>query len=404
MLGGLQGSAKTTCARLLFRLFDPSTAETRSQPADVEQWAMAAAGSWGVVIDNVTSLPMWFSDALCKAVTGDGWVRRKLYTDSELAVLSFRRVVALTSIDAAALRGDLADRLVLVELEPIPERRRLAETEIDARFAACWPAAFGALLTLAANVLAELPRVNLAGLPRMADFARVLAALDAVAGTDALPRYLAQRKTIACDVIESDGVGAALVALAERGHWAGTAGELLACITPAGTDGKPHPGRDWPHSPRALAGRVKRLIPALRACGVSVALWREAHTGRRLVRIQKPAGEPSPSSPSSPDVPGGAENRVSAEPTGDGGVTIGATDGPYRHRNRHRENAPGAALDAVSDGGDDGDGLFGVPSEAALLGAEAAALGCPDGECVPGDVSATCPEAQGFLAEEWGDL
>ena len=52
-------------------------------------------------------------------MTGDGLVRRKLYTDSDLAVLAFKRCIVLTSIDHGALRGDLGDRLLLVDLERI---------------------------------------------------------------------------------------------------------------------------------------------------------------------------------------------------------------------------------------------------------------------------------------------
>jgi hypothetical protein len=74
------------------------------------------------VVDNMCAICGWWSDALCKCVTGDGWVRRPLYTDGELSVVSFRRVLALTTIDAGALRGDLGDRLVLADLEPIDGR------------------------------------------------------------------------------------------------------------------------------------------------------------------------------------------------------------------------------------------------------------------------------------------
>ena len=96
LLGGLHGSGKTTAARMLVEVFDPSPAVIRSPPRESEQWAIAAAGSWGVLVDNISTIPAWWSDALCKAVSGDGWIRRKLYTDSDHAVLSFRRVVALS--------------------------------------------------------------------------------------------------------------------------------------------------------------------------------------------------------------------------------------------------------------------------------------------------------------------
>src|SRR6185295_18108145 len=121
-------------------------------------------------------IPDWWSDSLCKAVTGDGWLRRKLYTDGELAVLSFRRVVLLTSIDPGALRGDLGDRLLLADLEPIPPGRRRSEVELDRALEASRPRVLGALLTDLSAVLKTLPDIHFNDLPRMADFSRVLAA------------------------------------------------------------------------------------------------------------------------------------------------------------------------------------------------------------------------------------
>ena len=101
LLSGLQGTGKSSAARLLISLFDPSTAPLRSEPRDPEQWAVAASGSYGVGIDNLSRISVSMSDAYCKAVTGDAFVKRKLYTDGDLAVLAFRRVILLTSIDPA---------------------------------------------------------------------------------------------------------------------------------------------------------------------------------------------------------------------------------------------------------------------------------------------------------------
>ena len=296
MLGGEQGTGKSTAARLVTGLVDPSPALLRSQPRDVEAWAMAAAGSWCVVIDNVSSIPVWWSDALCKAVTGDGWIRRKLYTDSDLAVLAFRRCVMLTSIDAGALRGDLGDRLLLVDLERIDDGHRRTKSELNERYDDLRPMLFAGLLDAVSRTLAVLPDVELDSLPRMADFARVLAALDKacpeLTGGGALELFVGQRKRIATDVVDGDPVAAAIVALMEnREEWQGTASELLTAITPKGNDGNPRPPRGWPGSPRGMAAQLKKVTPALRVVGIDVQHDRASDRNRTRRYILRKMGD-----------------------------------------------------------------------------------------------------------------
>ncbi len=266
MAGGGQGSGKTYGMKCLVGVFDSSPAPLRSQPNHEEQWAFAAAGSYGIIIDNISSISGWWSDCLCKAVTGDGWVRRKLYTDGELAVLSFRRVIALTSIDAGALKGDLGERAVMLDFEKIPRLNRRSERVLDPLYAGRRPLILGALLDLTASVMDKLGIAQPGELPRMADFGEVLAAMDSVLGTDTLRLYEAQGKRIASEVIESDPVGVAVVAFLEReGTWSGTALQLLDKIMPT-----EKPSKEWPKSGRGLAGRLRRLMPALLIEGVRV--------------------------------------------------------------------------------------------------------------------------------------
>jgi hypothetical protein len=267
MFGGQHGSGKTCAAKFVCGVFDPSSAPVRSQPTDPETWAITLAASYAAVIDNVSHIPAWWSDALCKAVTGDGLLRRSLYTNGSVAVLSFRRLVALTSIDAGSLRGDLGDRLVLVDLGEISKDRRLGEHALETAFRQAHPALFGGLLTLAARVMRRLPTTTPGRLPRMADFARVLAAMDACIGTSSFDLFAGQEERIADDVLDADIVGEAIKRfISSRGEWTGTMRELQSELRPD------EARRDWPKSPRALGGKVRRLAPSLRVIGIEVTL------------------------------------------------------------------------------------------------------------------------------------
>jgi Bifunctional DNA primase/polymerase, N-terminal len=263
-LFGEQGTAKTTTVKLCASLIDPSPAQVRTAPRDIEAWVVAAKGSWIVALDNLSRIPEWMSDALCRAVTGEGLVRRQLYTDTGMSVVSFQRSIMITSIDITSLRGDLADRLVPIDLQQIrPDARRTDREIADAWHEAC-PRILGALLDLTSDVLRVLPNIELAEHPRMADFARILAAIDQVRGLGALDAYLGLADRLAEDVIEGDPVAHAVAQLMEdKATWTGTSGDLLGEITTQ--DRVP---KEWPNSPRALVGALKRVAPALRKVGI----------------------------------------------------------------------------------------------------------------------------------------
>jgi hypothetical protein len=260
---GEQGTGKSTVSKRLVALIDPSPALLRKSPRDPESWVTAAQGSWVVGLDNLSVVPDWLSDSLCRAVTGDGDVRRALYTDAGLAVFQFRRCILLNGIDVGALRGDLADRIVRIDLNRIEEDARANEKKLDQLWAADHPIILGSVLSLAAETIARQPSVRLAKSPRMADFAHILAAIDQLRGTDGLTRYADQAQTMAEDSLSSDPFLAAMDEA--QVDFTGKAVELLAKVTP--DSDRWRPPKNWPKDPRAVTSLLRRNAPALRKTG-----------------------------------------------------------------------------------------------------------------------------------------
>lgn len=256
LLVGEQGTAKSTAERLIARLFDPSPAETREAPRDLESWAVAASGSYIVPLDNLSGITSAFSDALCRACTGEGVIRRELYSDGGIFLQVFKRIVILTAIDPGALRGDLGERLVLVELERISPDRRLSERQIEDAFSEMHPRILGALLDLVSDVLKVLPEITLDEVPRMADFAYVVAAVDRVRGTNALDAYIENSRRIRHEVVDGDSVALAIEHfMRKRRKWKGTATDLYDLLE------APERDRYWPANPMRLGSRLKRAAP-----------------------------------------------------------------------------------------------------------------------------------------------
>ncbi len=132
-LYGEQGSAKSTAVRMLRSLVDPNTSPLRAEPRDTRDLAIAASNQWCVSLDNLSRIPVWLSDALCRLATGGGFSTRELYSDGEEYVFDGQRPVILNGITEIATRGDLMDRALVITLPPIPDEKRLPERELCAR-------------------------------------------------------------------------------------------------------------------------------------------------------------------------------------------------------------------------------------------------------------------------------
>jgi hypothetical protein len=115
--------------------------------------------------DNLSHLPVWLSDPLCRLSTGGGFSSRTLYTDLDETVFAAKRPVILTAIEEIAVRGDLLDRSIPVYLPPIPDEKRLPESVLLQAYEEMKPRLFGALFSRISAALANLPSVKLKKLP-----------------------------------------------------------------------------------------------------------------------------------------------------------------------------------------------------------------------------------------------
>lgn len=274
LLSGEQGTGKSTTAKLLAMLLDPSGAPLRSPPRNMEDWAVAAAGSWVVVLDNLSRIDERLMDALCRAVTGDALVRRALYTNSDVSLLAFRRKVALTAIDPGALRGDLVERLLVIDLARITSNCRRTEAEIMETFEDLHPRLLGGLLDLLATVLAVLPAVRVPAPPQMADFAHIAAAVDQVLESRALELYVTRSREIAADVLDTDPVLGAVRRLVDTCEsWSGPPAQLLKKLE--GEFGNGDLPKGWPTTPAALGKRLRNASRALEAIGIDLRVARD---------------------------------------------------------------------------------------------------------------------------------
>jgi hypothetical protein len=268
-----------------------------------------------LAFDNVSGLPAWISDTLCRLATGGGFAVRQLYTDQDEVLFDAARPVILNGIEDIVTRPDLADRAIFLMLEPIPEDRRRSEKELWADFNAIRPQLLGTLLDAVSHGLKRLPDTRLGTLPRMADFALWATACETAlwpAGTFGAA-YAGNRDEAVDSVIEADPVGSAVRSLMNtRTEWTGTASDLLGALEEEVGE-KVRETKTWPSSARALSGRVRRAATILRKVGIDITFEREGRARTRTIRITRkpecaPAGT-SASSASSAKLPRGPRNN-----------------------------------------------------------------------------------------------
>jgi hypothetical protein len=101
MLSGEQGSARSTFSGVLRALLDPNTAPLRALPREDRDLFIAASNGHVLAFDNVSGLPAWISDTLCRLATGGGFAVRQLYTDQDEVLFDAARPVILNGIETS---------------------------------------------------------------------------------------------------------------------------------------------------------------------------------------------------------------------------------------------------------------------------------------------------------------
>jgi hypothetical protein len=284
---GEQGTAKTTAARVARRLIDPNIADVRSPPRCEDDLMVMAHNSHVVSVDNLSGLPGWLSDAFCRIATGGGLSKRAHYENADEVIVEALRPTILNGIDDIASRADLAERSIVLTLEPIAKRQD--EATFWRRFDEAAPRILGALLDAVCCALANLDRVQIDDLPRMADFARWATAAEPALGLESgsvLRAYTENLAGAATVALEASPVAVAVRKLvAGRASWEGTAEELLGTLNRL-VSLETMTARGWPKDGARLSGALRRAAVPLRAGGVDIEFAAEGRGKDRRRRIK----------------------------------------------------------------------------------------------------------------------
>jgi len=289
VLTGPQGSAKSSLFRFVRAVVDPSRVPILSFPRKAIELVQQLSHHWLSLYDNVTDLPDWLSDALCRASTGEGMSKRVLYTIDEDFIYEFRRCVGINAITNPATRADLLDRCIIFNLPSIPPQRRQPESELWEQFEKELPGIVGGFFDTLSHAIKTHP-IKLPWLPRLADFARWGAGIAEGLGysrQEFIEAYRTHIGELHQRAIEAQPLAQAIIALMQgRNGWEGTATELLQDVRDVAlfqlidTDSE-----TWPTNPEWLSRRLGEAEHILQQVGIQVERHKEQ--SRRLIVLTR---------------------------------------------------------------------------------------------------------------------
>lgn len=286
LIGG-QGTGKSSLCRLLRQLIDPSEIGIQKLPRNSEQLALMAQNANILIFDNVRSLSPDISDSLCATSTGGKLASRKLYTNGEEHLLSFKTAVVINGIHSFINQPDLADRCITIHPNEIPPSSRRTEADINKEFIEAAPMIVAGLLKLSAIAMQKFAEAEVKTPLRMLDFCQWIAAIELalielpsaeyshITVGDIQQYYSDNQATLTLDNLLENDLAAAIFDMSNSNKmpFTGTPAKLLSelnndrtsCFLPA---------HQWPNNPIALSKRLVPLLPALVKHGIKIELTR----------------------------------------------------------------------------------------------------------------------------------
>jgi hypothetical protein len=377
---GEQGGVKSTFCRYHKRIVDPCAVELLTIPKDRNEFVQHMHHNYVVVYDNVRIVPKWFSDEICKAVTGAGNSKRKLYTDDEDVAYNYKRCIQVNGINNVLTEPDALDRSVMLDFTRISDEERREEAEVDAEFEAMKPGLLGYIFDILVKTLSIKPTIKLERKPRMADFAVWGEAIARAMGCkelEFLEAYYSVLERQNVDAVEATLVGPAIVNFVgtwPQGttEWEGSPDDLLNELRKV-AEAFRIDTRDsmFPKKVNSLIRKLKPLLPDLRqGYQIDIAITRDAKgektKSRNSTWITINRRIP-PISPTSPPALNMSTNNGgnSGDTTSDGGditSAVGKIPPPKQPENERHFDKSGD----IGDSGDTfrltlGDGISTIP-------------------------------------------
>lgn len=292
LIHGPHGSSKSTFMRVLRCIIDPSSLELLTFPRKPGELIQILDHHWCAFFDNVSKITPEESDELCKACTGGGMSKRRLYTDDEDVIYYFKRCIAINSISNVAYKPDLLSRSLMFKLDRIEKENRLEEKVFWGRFQEDLPKILGGVFDTLSKAMALYDQVQLRPTSRLADFERWGYAIAMALGyseRDFANAYQKSRDRQNEEALESNDIAYVLIQYLEGsgGVFDGEMQVLLQYLNNKAEElGVSTHTKYWPKNPAGLGRKLNEMLNNLLDAGYLVERSRGE---KRTVCIKTPA-------------------------------------------------------------------------------------------------------------------
>lgn len=261
---GNQGSAKTTASKIVKSIIDPSIVDIAAIPKSKEDLILQLSSEYLIAYDNIASLKPEYNDIFCQVVTGGNFLKRKLYTDSELVVCSYKRCLILNGISYLTTQSDLLDRSIVINLAKISGTKRKTEKDIFNSFNHELPYILHSIFETLSKAKKIHSTLKVERLPRMADavlwHCAIAEALD-IDHEEYLELYYDNQNAINQEILSAHPLAySVLEFMQEKRKWKGSITDLwckLDALASLKNINKNDPL--WAKSPSSLSRQLNQL-------------------------------------------------------------------------------------------------------------------------------------------------
>ncbi len=304
---GAHGSAKTTAMKMKRELQDPAEVPLVGMPRDPGHLAQLGSHTLCLFLDNISTMPDWLSDAMSRFCTGDGFMKRALYTDDDDVIFKPMGIGGINGINLVVTAADLLDRSLVFQLHRVSETDRLEEAVLWRRFNEARPQLLGAMFSAYSEAMSLVKTIEVDRLPRLADYYRWACSVAVAIGYSISDYEAAWAKNQGIQdqqALDASPVAEAVLAFMEdREEWDGTAAQLLSELNQIAEKLKiDTKDRAWPSGAAWVTRRLNLVMPNLAQVGVQ--FWTVRDMQKRRIYFKRSENAVMPSLPSCETVEG----------------------------------------------------------------------------------------------------